>query len=213
MNSPEDPSGFVICTEAQKVAWDFGSTAASSAPAGCATRRPRRTAGFGSPAFYLTALAGIDRSPGCRRGARTLANCALARTRLATFTLDTLTALHAALDRVNTLGVSLPRRPARSLSRADQPSAADDRGRTAPCCAPPTSCPDPIATTRNGLLLSALWNAAGLVSFEDDGTVLASPVPSPATRAALGIEGARPPPDLRDVRRTNLSAHRARHGF
>jgi putative restriction endonuclease len=43
----------------------------------------------------------------------------------------------------------------------------------------------------NGLLLSALWDAAfdkGLVSFADDGTPLASPRLSRAAREALGIE-------------------------
>ena len=47
----------------------------------------------------------------------------------------------------------------------------------------------------NGLLLSALWDAAfdtGLVSFADDGTVLASPELSAAARTALDIEGAAP---------------------
>ena len=68
----------------------------------------------------------------------------------------------------------------------------------------------------NGLLLSALWDAAfdaGLVSFAEDGTVLASPVLSVAPRTALGIEGARPLPVLRDAHRANLAAHRARHGL
>ena len=68
----------------------------------------------------------------------------------------------------------------------------------------------------NGLLLSALWDAAfdaGLVSFADDGTVLASPELSAAARTALGIERAPRLPNLRDARRANLAAHRARHGF
>ena len=68
----------------------------------------------------------------------------------------------------------------------------------------------------NGLLLSALWDAAfdaGLVSFADDGTVLASPKLSFAARGALAIESVLPLPNLREAHRTNLAAHRARHGF
>ena len=67
----------------------------------------------------------------------------------------------------------------------------------------------------NGLLLSALWDAAfdsGLVSFADDGTALASPELSAAARTALGIEDALRLPDLRETHLTNLAAHRARHG-
>jgi hypothetical protein len=68
----------------------------------------------------------------------------------------------------------------------------------------------------NGLLLSALWDAAfdaGLVSFADDGTVLASPELSAAARTALGVERAPRLRNLRDAHRTNLATHRARHGF
>ena len=67
----------------------------------------------------------------------------------------------------------------------------------------------------NGLLLSALWDAAfdaRLASFADDGTVLASPGLS-AARTALGIGSAPRLPNLRDAYRANLTAHRARHGF
>lgn len=68
----------------------------------------------------------------------------------------------------------------------------------------------------NGLLLSALWDAAfdrGLVSFADDGTVLAGPDLSEEARACLGIAGAPPLTGLRNAHRANLAAHRARHGF
>src|SRR5271169_1717940 len=68
----------------------------------------------------------------------------------------------------------------------------------------------------NGLLLSALWDAAfdtGLVSFAHGGTVLASPDLSAAARAALSLDRAPRLPSLRDAHRANLAAHRARHGF
>jgi hypothetical protein len=68
----------------------------------------------------------------------------------------------------------------------------------------------------NGLLLSALWDAAfdkGLVSFAHDGTPLANPGLSDAARLALGFDRMQPLCNLRDAHRTNLTAHRARHCF
>ena len=68
----------------------------------------------------------------------------------------------------------------------------------------------------NGLLLSSLWDAAfdtGLVSFKDDGTVLASSELSAAARTALGIERAPRLLNLQDAHCANLDSHRARHGF
>ena len=50
----------------------------------------------------------------------------------------------------------------------------------------------------NGLLLSALWDAAfdrGLISFADDGRVLVSPQLSETARTALGVATAPPLPD------------------
>jgi hypothetical protein len=68
----------------------------------------------------------------------------------------------------------------------------------------------------NGLLLSALWDAAfdqGLVSFADDGTARASSSLSASAREALAIETAPALRGLRDAHRANLAVHRARHGF
>ncbi len=68
----------------------------------------------------------------------------------------------------------------------------------------------------NGLLLSALWDAAfdrGLISFGDDGTVLASPQLSETTRTALALSGAPRLAGLRDAHRKNLALHRTRNGF
>ena len=68
----------------------------------------------------------------------------------------------------------------------------------------------------NGLLLSALWDAAfdrGLISFADDGTVLANPQLSEAVRQALGLSAAPPLPGLRDAHRANLALHRRRNDF
>jgi hypothetical protein len=68
----------------------------------------------------------------------------------------------------------------------------------------------------NGLLLSALWDAAfdqGLVSFADDGTPLGSPKLSPIARTVLGLDSAPLLRGLQDPHRANLALHRTRHGF
>ena len=68
----------------------------------------------------------------------------------------------------------------------------------------------------NGLLLSALWDAAfdqGLVSFADDGTPRASPKLSEVARTALGLDEVPRLCGLQDAHRANLSLHRTRHGF
>jgi len=67
----------------------------------------------------------------------------------------------------------------------------------------------------NGLLLSALWDAAfdrGLVSFDDDGGVLASPRLSEEGRDALGLDFILFIPGLTDAHRANLRRHRERFG-
>jgi hypothetical protein len=68
----------------------------------------------------------------------------------------------------------------------------------------------------NGLLLSALWDAAfdrGLVSFSDYGAVLSSPRLGEEERKALGLAKALALPGLRDPHRANLTFHRTLHGF
>lgn len=68
----------------------------------------------------------------------------------------------------------------------------------------------------NGLLLSALWDAAfdrGLVSFTNDGTPLASRTLSRCALTALGFDTAPPLSGLREEHLRNLASHRQRHGF
>jgi hypothetical protein len=68
----------------------------------------------------------------------------------------------------------------------------------------------------NGLLLSALWDAAfdrGLVSFADDGSVLVNARLGERERTALGIGKAVPLQGLLDAHRVNLSFHRSLFGF
>jgi len=68
----------------------------------------------------------------------------------------------------------------------------------------------------NGILLSALWDAAfdkGLVSFTDDGTVLVSPNLSPQACQALGVSEAPKLGGLTEMHQVNLAHHRTRYGF
>ncbi|HOO51798.1 MAG TPA: HNH endonuclease [Alphaproteobacteria bacterium] len=68
----------------------------------------------------------------------------------------------------------------------------------------------------NGLLLSALWDAAfdkGLVSFGDDGTVLTSPNLSVEAKKALQIEGIALLLGLTELHHKNLAIHRKKYGF
>lgn len=68
----------------------------------------------------------------------------------------------------------------------------------------------------NGLLLSALWDAAfdrGLISFADDGTALTNPQLSETARKALNVAAAPPLTGLRAEHRANLALHRAHNGF
>jgi len=68
----------------------------------------------------------------------------------------------------------------------------------------------------NGLLLSALWDAAfdaGLVSFADDGSVLVSPRLGPAAAEALGLKMGTKLDGLTVTHRANLDWHRKRYGF
>jgi len=67
----------------------------------------------------------------------------------------------------------------------------------------------------NGLLLSALWDAAfdaGLVSFDDDGRPLCAPGLTRTAAERLMIRAADPLP-LTDAHRANLAHHRAKHDF
>lgn len=68
----------------------------------------------------------------------------------------------------------------------------------------------------NGLLLSALWDAAfdsGLVSFTNDGAVLIADTMSSDARSALGLPASGSLDGLTDSHRENLGWHRKRHGF
>lgn len=68
----------------------------------------------------------------------------------------------------------------------------------------------------NGLLLSALWDAAfdrGLVSFAEDGTTLCSPSLSQDARDALSTSRQPAALNLTDAHRLNLARHRSKYGY
>jgi hypothetical protein len=68
----------------------------------------------------------------------------------------------------------------------------------------------------NGLLLSALWDAAfdkGLVSFADDGTPIASANLTELARSALRLDAVPKLIGLRRAHQENLHLHRVRFGF
>jgi hypothetical protein len=171
---------------------------------------------------------------------------------LATYILTNLAQLHAAVDRVYKLAVSLPEAPLdRFKARtADLPRTTEAErmviqrigqdvfrdalmdywggrcpitGITEPALlrashiVPWADCTDAERLdVHNGLLLSALWDAAfdrGLISFADDGTVLANPQLSESARTTLGLSGAPRLAGLREAHRINLMQHRTRNGF
>jgi hypothetical protein len=171
---------------------------------------------------------------------------------LATFEFATLTQLHAALDRVYKLAISLPDAPLTrfQVKTAGLPGTTEAErlviqrvgqdifrealmdywggrcpltGITEPALlrashiVPWSDCNDAQRLdVHNGLLLSALWDAAfdkGLVSFNDDGTLCVSASLSVSARQALGVGTVPKLADLRDAHRANLAAHRAKYGF
>jgi hypothetical protein len=254
MIAPEDPPGFVVRTEAQKAAWDNGFRIERGVDSGrlhYASTTAHGEIWIGGVSPRGPWLLSIDH-PGVAAELATLPASPVAGPGLATFEFGSLTALHAALDRVYKLGLSLPDAPlARFRAQtARLPQSTDAErlvvrrigldifraalmdywggrcpitGITDPALlrashiVPWVECNDAQRLdVHNGLLLSALWDAAfdaGLISFADDGTVLTSPELSAAARAALGVESVPQLPDLRDGHRANLAVHRVRHGF
>lgn len=68
----------------------------------------------------------------------------------------------------------------------------------------------------NGLLLSALWDAAfdsGAISFADDGALLVSPKLTCEAHIALKLSDGNRLHQLTSLHLQNLAWHRARHGF
>jgi hypothetical protein len=255
MIAPQDPPGFVVRTEAQKAASDNGFRIERGVGSGGWLRYGSTTArgeiwiaGVPPRGPWLLSL---DHA-GVAAELAILPSSPLPGPGLATFAFGTLTALHAALDRVYKLAVSLPDAPlarfraqtaglprTTEVERLAVQRIGQDIFRAAlldywGARCPLTGITDPALLrashivpwaecgdaqrldVHNGLLLSALWDAAfdtGLVSFANDGTALATPELSAAARTALAIDRAPRLSNLRDAHRANLAAHRARHGF
>jgi HNH endonuclease len=254
VTTPENPPGFVVRTEAQKAAWDNGYRLERGDESGWlrygSTTAPGSIwiAGGTSHGSWLLSIehSGVAAEIG------TLPASPSSGPGLTTFVFSTLAQLHAALDRVYKLAVSLPDAP---LTRFQVKTAGLPRtteaermviqrigqdvfrdalmdywGRRCPLTGitepallrashivPWSDCNDEQRLdVHNGLLLSALWDAAfdkGLVSFDDDGTLRVSASLSETARQVLDVASVAPLAGLRDAHCANLAAHRARHGF
>jgi hypothetical protein len=250
----ENPPGFVVRTEAQKAAADNGFRLERSIENGWLHYDSTTAPGslwIASASSQGPWLLSIDHS-GVVAEVGTLLPSPVSGPGLATFMFATLAQLHAALDRVYKLSVSLPDAP---LARFQVATSGLPRTTEAERLVvqrigqdvfrnalmdywggrcPLTGITDPALLrashilpwadctdaqrldVHNGLLLSALWDAAfdcGLVSFADDGTPRASPKLSQIARTALGLESVPPLRGLQDAHRANLSLHRTRYGL
>jgi hypothetical protein len=113
MIAPEDPPSFVVRTEGQKAAWDHGFRVEFGVKSGwlhygSTTAHGEIWIAGVSPRGPL--LLSIDH-PGVAAELAALPPSPLPGPGLATFEFGSLTALHATLDRVYKLGVSLPDAP------------------------------------------------------------------------------------------------------
>jgi hypothetical protein len=250
----EDPPGFVVRTEVQKAAWDNGYRLERGIEGGWLRYGSTTAPGsiwIAGGTSHGTWLISIDHS-GVIAEIGTLPASSVPGPGLATFVFSTLAQVHAALDRIYRLAVSLPDAP---LTRFQAKTANLPRTTEAERMViqrigqdvfrdalmdywggrcPMTGITEPgllrashivpwadcTAAQRldvhNGLLLSALWDAAfdkGLVSFAGDGTPLASPKLSELSRRTLGVGTVPALRGLRDAHCANLAVHRARHGF
>jgi hypothetical protein len=254
VREPESPPGFVVRTEAQKAAWDNGyrlDRGLDGAWLRYASTTAPGAVWIASVSAQGPWLLSIDHS-GVAAEVGALPVSPVAGPGLVTFAFATLSQLHATLDRVYKLAVSLPDAPLARfhIKTKDLPQSTEAErlvvqrvgqdifrealmdywggrcpltGITEPALlrashiVPWADCGDEQRLdVHNGLLLSALWDAAfdkGLVSFADEGTVLVSPSLSEVARTALGVDRVPPLKGLRDGHRKNLVAHRARHGF
>jgi hypothetical protein len=254
MIAPEDPPGFVVRTEVQKAAWDngyrdergvesgwlhYGSTTARGSIwiAGASGRGPWLVSLDHSGVIGEIGPLPLSPTPGPGP---------------ATFVFANVAELHAALDRVYKLAMSLPEAPLDRFKAetANLPRTTEAErmviqrigqdvfrdalmvywgGRCpmtgisepgllrASHIVPWADCTDAQRLdVHNGLLLSALWDAAfdkGLLSFNDDGAVLAMPHMGELAGKALGLATVPVLTGLTQAHRANLAHHRARFGF
>jgi hypothetical protein len=244
----------VVRTEAQKAAWDNGFRLERGVEHGwlhyTSTTAPGSVwiAGASQRGPWLLSINHLGAAT--ELGGPTATS--IAGPGIATFMFETLTQLHAALDRVYKLGVSLPDVPLARFraktaglprtteaerlviqrigqdifrdalmdywgGRCPMTGITDSALLRASHIVPWSECSDDQRLdVHNGLLLSALWDAAfdkGLVSFSDDGMPVASRLLSGVARNVLALEQAIALHGLRDAHRANLAIHRARHGL
>jgi hypothetical protein len=252
MIAPEDPPGFVVRTEAQKAAWDNGYRVEHGVERGwlhySSTTAPGGVwiAGVSPHGPWLLAIehSGVAAEIG------SLSVLPADGPGLVTFQLSTLTQLHAALDRIYKLSISLPDAPLTRfrIKTKDLPRSTEAErfvvqrvgqdifrdalmeywggrcpltGITEPALLRAShivpwadSTDEQRLDVYNGLLLSALWDAAfdgGLISFADDGVVLVNDRLEEPTRAALAIATTTRLLGLRDRHKANLALHRERN--
>ena len=216
MIAPEDPPGFVVRTEAQKAAWDNGFRLERGAEKGgwlsygsTTARGEIWIAGVPPRSPWLLS---VDH-PGMAAELAALPPSPLSGPGLATFVFDTLTALHAALDRVYKLGVSLPDAPlARFRARTaglNQTTEAERldiqrigqdifraalmdysggrcRSPASPilrCFEPPTSSPGPNATTPDGSMCTTACSSPRFGMRPSTWASSASPMTEPCSLA------------------------------
>jgi hypothetical protein len=254
MITPEDPPGFVVRTEAQKAAWDNGFRVERGVEGGwlhyASTTAPGNVwiAGASQRGPWLLSIDqwGVSAELEPRR------TRAIAGPGIVTLDFDTVAELHAILDRIYKLAISLPDAPLMRfrIKTATLPQTTEAErlvvqrigqdlfreallaywggrcpltGITEPSLlrashiVPWAECADEQRLdVHNGLLLSALWDAAfdkGLVSFADNGTVLVNSQLGSAARTTLGLHAAPLLCGLRQAHSKNLLVHRARFGF
>jgi hypothetical protein len=249
----ENPPGFVVREEAHKAAYENGfriSLGVQEAWIGYRSTTAHgdiwiaRAAGQGSWLLCIThsgvaAELGIPISDG------------IPGPDIATYAFASLQQLYQTLERVYTLGVSLPDAPFESFKKAtaNLPRTTEAERLTVERVGqsifrdalleywngrcPFTGIADPALLrashiipwsecesdeqrldVHNGLLLSALWDAAfdcGLISFGDNGTVLRSPELTDEAAAALNLDSAATLAPLTDLHRRNLARHRTLH--
>lgn len=252
--APENPPGFVVRTEAQKVAFDNGFRISRGEQNGWL--------GFASTtAWGEIWIAGASRNgpwflsvshPGVATELPATEEEALGPG-LVSHAYQDLGALYAAVDRAYRLGLSLPQAP---LERFHKQTSGMPRTTEAERLVvqrigqnvfrealmaywgghcPMTGISDPALLrashivpwaecdddahrldVHNGLLLSALWDAAfdaGLVSFTDDGEVLFSPELTMSARSALDERSVELIRGLTEPHANNLARHRRMHGL
>src|SRR5262245_60601717 len=112
MSQPEDPPGFVVRTEAQKAAWDNGYRIDRGSEGGwlhyTSTTAPGSiwiAGALGSAWFLSIEHTGVAGEIGA------LPRSSVSGPGIATFVFDKLSGLHAALDRIYKLAMSLPEAP------------------------------------------------------------------------------------------------------